>query len=169
MVWFLTYAWHAFSMQNPTYVITFFLSSAGLFTLKASISTVHFSACPQTNCLFVFTTIFKSGSTSLEHVRIVLYEKTQKHWSPKCAHVSLKKDMEIILCCAFLSLWSLLSFFINCPLPMSLQAANVATDYSDTFTTKSTHREFLSGTFHNQPNRWKTDGKFQGFYSEQFK
>lgn len=126
MVWFLTYAWHAFSMQNPTYVITFFLSSAGLFTFKASISTVHFSACPQTNCLFVFTTIFKSGSTSLEHVRIVLYEKTQKHWSPKCAHVSLKKDMEIILCCVFLSLWSLLSFFINCPLPMSLQAANVS-------------------------------------------
>lgn len=126
MVWFLTYAWHAFSMQNSTYVNTFFLSSAGLFTLKASISTVHFSACPQTNYLFVFTTIFKSGSTSLEHVRIVLYEKTQKHWSPKCAHVSLKKDMEIILCCAFLSLWSLLSFFINCPLPMSLQAANVS-------------------------------------------
>lgn len=126
MVWFLTYAWHAFSMQNPTYVITFFLSSAGLFTLKASISTVHFCACPQTNCLFVFTTIFKSGSTSLEHVRIVLYEETQKHWSPKCAHVSLKKDMEIILCCALLSLWSLLSFFINCPLPVSLQAANVS-------------------------------------------
>lgn len=125
MVWFLTYAWHAFSMQNSTYVITFFLSSAALFTLKASISTVHFYACPQTNCLFVFSTIFKSRSTSLEHGRIVFYEETQKHWSPKCAHVLLKKDMEITLCCVFLSLWSLLSFFINCPLLVSLQAANV--------------------------------------------
>lgn len=33
----------------------------------------------------------------------------------------------------------------------------LATDYSDTSTTKSTHREFLSGTFHNQPNRWQME------------